>query len=325
MKKISAVLILLILIFITPGCGARTTYHIQDAVTGMPVSGKTVINGKSMEITNGTISLSTDKIAVEKTGYKKAVSNGNKIIKLEPIAFLDISTNFTPEEIYIDKTKYPVFFGGNNIVISPVVPGKHKILFKGKFIKDAEINKTIYEGKNTINVSFSLNKKNIKLFLSSMKFPEEIKNAKEIITIKGKLDGEDVYYTFNVILREGKIVQITDKNINYKFIDGAPVIIEGDETYVPVKDKEKTAALIYARNIIKNILNMREMIKPLDIIGTTDSNIMFSADRNFENRKFTENISVYFNEGMVNKTEISIKSPIENADLDITMLIKEIK
>ena len=322
MKNKLLVLILSALLLITVGCSSTTTtYNVVDAVTGLPINGTVAINGKNVSIKNGIVSTKTKEVTIEKNGYENAKSNETKIVRLTPIAFLELNVKPIPEEIYVDGVKYPVFLKNNSIILSPFTTGNHKLTFKGNFIEEKSVNVQIAKGKNKISVSLLLNNEKAYSFLSKIKFPEEFKNIECTININGTVDNENMDYTFNAQVQDGKIITVSDKNISYKFKDNTPFIKDND-TLTQVKDRETVAALIYARDVLQNILKLREFIKPLKLTDISNSNASFIKQRTFENRPFSESITLYFNKDAVNKAIVNIKSPIENTDLFITIDIK---
>ena len=260
MKNKLLALILSALLLATVGCGSViVTYNVVDAITGLPINGAAIINGKNVNIKNGMVSTKAKEVAIEKNGYEKAKFNKAKIVRLTPIAFLELNVKPIPEEIYVDGVKYPIFLKDNFIILSPFTTGSHKLTFKGNFTKEKSVNVQIVKGENKISVDLPVNIENVYGFLSKIKFPEEFKNIEYTININGTVDKEGMNYTFNAQAQNGKITEVSDKNISYQFKDNTP-FIKNNNTLVQVKDKETVAALSYARDVLQNILKLRESI-----------------------------------------------------------------
>ncbi len=323
MKRIAIFILILSILLIPLGCnGANYTYKIFDAATHLPISGIILSNGKKMEIKNGILTCNSNKITISKNGYQKTtVTSDDTVVNLEPDAFLEVITNKIPDAIYVDKVKYPLFFKKNSIIISPLTTTTHRIKFTGKFIKETELHINITRGKNTTTVNLPINTANALSFLKEIKFPEELKNAKVVIDIKGTIDGENIRYTLNATVQNGKVTDIYDKNIHYGFNGDTPFLVGNGGTHAPVNDSETKSALIYARNVLLNTFKLRAFIKPLDLTNISNQEASFSKTRTFENRHFNENITIYFNDNIVNGTEINIISPIENTNLTLTIKI----
>ncbi len=324
MKKIIVILLILSILFVSAGCSGKTyTYKIFDASTHLPVSGTIFVNGKKTDIKNGVLNYNADKIVIDKSGYQKtgATFDGNTIVNLEPVAFLEISTNNMPDIVYVDGAKCPLFFKENGIVLSPLKVGAHTLEFGGRFIKETKLNVQIAKGENAITINLPFDMENAESFLKEMIFPEELTYADTTINIEGTLDGENIRYTLKAKMRNNKIVDISDKNIHYGFNNNTPFLIGNDGKHMPVGDKEMGVALIYARSVLENMFELRKFIKPLDLTGISTDKASFSGNRTFENRPFTETVVVRFKEGNVYKADIVVNSLIENTNLNVSITI----
>ena len=314
MKRILIALILSLAI-ITAGCAGSTfEYKVADGITGIPINGPALVNGHKTFIKNGIVSANSSKITIEKTGYKTASFDSQKTIMLMPVAYLAINAVPTPNEIYIDGKSEKMAFKDNTIVISPMPLGSHTVSFKGKLTAEKTISIDIKKGENRINVKLPFDKQKIANYISQLKFPNEFKNAAFAIKINGTLDGENVNYVLDAEVKNGELFKVSDENITYYFKNGVPFIEKnGKET--EVSDKEKIAALEFAKSVIEKILTLRDYIKPLAIENISQNEITFFGKRTFEKRPFNEEITLYFKDNSINKSKIHITSEIENADI----------
>jgi hypothetical protein len=142
------------------------------------------------------------------------------------------------------------------------------------------------------------------------------------IAINGTIDEDSVSYNLNAKFKDGTVSEIWDKNIHYKFENGAPYIIESGNK-VAVKSAEQIAALNFARSVVEKALKIGNNAANLNIVSFSRNKAIFSGERVFENRHYQETTTIVMDKNIVKEEKISIRSnEIENADLTIDITVQ---
>ncbi len=340
MKKftlIIAILAVLLSISFSIGCSSTYTYKVLDAETHKPVSGTVLINGRKVTIESGTIKTTKTEFTIRKDGYiGKAVSNKeNGIIKLVPVAFLKIrftGKNGSTVKLLSEETKIivnnkvvpqsSIAFSpqGSSVIVSPAPTGTTVLQVKTPFAESEKILLSVKNGENDVDAEISFNEKLIENYLNSLVFPNDLKNGLIKISITGTVDADNINYDLQAKLRNGEVVEIQDKNIHYTFKNNKPyIVVNGEEK--EVTDPEKIAALTFARNTIKNALELNLSLSKLKIVSFSSESALFSGTRTFEKRNYTETVQLTMKNKTVTKEVVHIASTdIENANLTVTMV-----
>ena len=342
MKKITltiAILAVLLSISFSIGCSGTYTYKVLDAETHKPVSGTVLINGRKITIESGAIKTTKTEFTIRKDGYigKTVSSKENRIIKLVPVAFLNIrltgkngsAVKLLPEEtkIIVNNKVVPqssIAFSqqGSSVIVSPAQTGTTTLQVKTPFAESEKILLSIKNGENDVSAEISFNEKQIENYLNSLVFPNNLKNGLIEISITGTVDAYKINYDLQAKLRNGEVVEVQDKNIHYTFKNNTPYLIANGEEK-EVTDPEKAAALIFARNTIKNALGLNLSLTKLKTVSFSSESALFSGTRTFENRNYTETVQLTIRNKTVTKEVVHIVSTdIENANLTVTIELK---
>ncbi len=340
MKKftlIVAILAVLLAISFSIGCSSNYTYKVLDAETHKPVSGTVLINGRKVTIENGTIETTKTEFTIRKDGYigKTVSSKESGIIKLVPVAFLNISfTNDSGSPIKLNPYETKIFVNdkvvpqpsiafspqGSSVIISPVQTGTTTLQIKTPFAESDKVLLPIKNGENDVSIEISFNEKQIKSYLNSLVFPNNLKNNSIEISITGTVDADNINYNLQAKLQNGEVVEVQDKNIHYTFKNNLPHIVVNSEEK-EVTDPEKIAALTFARNTIKNALGLNLSLPKLKTVSFSSESALFSGTRTFEKRNYTETVQLTMKNKTVTKEVVHIVSTdIENANITVTII-----
>ncbi len=340
MKKftlIVAILAVLLAISFSIGCSSNYTYKVLDAETHKPVSGTVLINGRKVTIENGTIETTKTEFTIRKDGYigKTVSSKESGIIKLVPVAFLNISfTNDSGSPIKLNPYETKIFVNdkvvpqpsiafspqGSSVIISPVQTGTTTLQIKTPFAESDKVLLPIKNGENDVSIEISFNEKQIKSYLNSLVFPNNLKNNSIEISITGTVDADNINYNLQAKLQNGEVVEVQDKNIHYTFKNNTPYVIANGEEK-EVTDPEKIAALTFARNTIKNALGLNLSLPKLKTVSFSSESALFSGTRTFEKRNYTETVQLTMKNKTVTKEVVHIVSTdIENANITVTII-----
>ncbi len=311
MKKIGIVL-LLVFAVVYYGCAPDVqTFKVFDSVTGLPFNGTAMVNGKKTVISNGILRERVQKIDIEADGYKEEKTS-NKNIYLVPEAYIELRTNALPETVSLNGKRRRIFLEENGkYLVSPVPKGNVLLKISGMFCKTLKKNIVVKDGKNVVALELKPDTAKIKSFLQNSGWED----GDYSVSVKGKIDEDNMDYTLNVTLENGKVTNITYKGLNISFNGEKPVCPDA-------KSKEDVAALLYEKNTLENLFGIQNYVTSLPNVSVNGNAIILSGKRMFENRKLEESVSIYTNENRISVMKIHIESSeIENAD--ITLVIRK--
>jgi len=322
-KKLLITFSIIVILTTIFGC-SRLNYKISitDSKTGFLIEGEVKVNGKTLNVNNGVLILGEGDYTIEKEGYGNlsigvSGSRTNPInTYMEPISYLIILTDNQNAKILIDGVEKGSKVENGKIIISPVNEGQHSIVIEAPFYITNENIEEFHKGENLINVNLVLDKEKVQELIKNIEFPEDNKDYNFSINITGDISKNKFSYDLKGVVRGGSIENISDNNLSYTFKNGEPFINNEQ-----VKDLEKASVLKFARVTLQEFLQFKEKIKSLNIKNVNTDTIVFTGERDFEGRKFSEIIKLTFSKNKVSSLMLSISSEDLQVDIKATITI----
>jgi hypothetical protein len=356
-KKILLIIFIFVLISaLLFGCGSQTVQvELYDKISALGiVFAKTcTVDGDNLPINGSKISVPPGQHTIQVDGYNDAEitvekdSRDAKVV-LTPKAYLEILTNENQETIVLDGVNLQYITALDissvlsqqeaekprlhSVVISPVGIGMHAISVSANYFKDFSTNIDIKEGKNTLNAILEPDEKQITELLNSISFPEDIKDYDFKINLSGSLNGVQLSNgnvlgrTLTGSVRNSKISEISDENIDYTFNNGK-LYMGGSE----VTDNEKLQALLFASNTVQEFMNSKSLIAEflasvnkenlaIDYDGNSGK-IGFGVLKTFEGREIYEDYTITVKNKLVESIILLLDSEALKTNLDVSIQI----
>lgn len=317
--------VILVLIFII-GCNQKTAnIKLLDEITKMPINGEALINGTKVAIEDGVLKTKDRSFEIEVSNYLPMNANLSEDTKeitlyLKPSSWISINCNVQEPQILIDNNIIESFVVSkdSSIIISPVSQGNHTLSISKQYFIEKEMNITVIEGENNIEVKLEQDENALSMLLDSLIFPSEKENYNFNISINGTFYEKSIEDTISGEVRNKEVYKMKDSNIEYTFQNGKPYI-DGQE----VKDEEKSFALLFSKNTVENFLSIKEYIKGLTIKDFTNGFLTLYGKRDFEGRSYDEEIIFSISDSTINRIALTISSQELNTKLLVTLDIEE--
>jgi hypothetical protein len=322
-KKLLTLILIIVISIAISGCNrSNFKVSITDAQTGFPIEGKIELNGKISQINNGLIGLDEGNYTIKKDGYGdinialSGSSSSTVNTTMEPISYLSINTENQNLTIFIDGNEVKGKFQENKIIISPVSEGQHSLTIEAPFYQTDKISKEFYRGENIVNLKLTLDNERVQELFKNLEFPEDNQNFNFSITVNGSISNNKFSYSLKGSVNNGSVNNINDSNISYTFKNGQPYV--GDQA---VTDPEQITVLEFARDTVQEFLQFKDKINDLQIKDISSDNIIFTGEREFETRKFSETITINISNNKISSLLLNIYSQDLQIDLNASILI----
>jgi hypothetical protein len=312
MKKIIIVFLITITLFLA-GCSQSVNVTFIDEVTGKVIT-PVLINGKEV---SGAVKLKPNTYKVSANLYEEKtvkVDSSSSTFFLKPIAYLVITPNATINSIEIDGKVCDfvkiIQNGKETFVVSPVEAGTHKITIKSKFFIPYSGVVSFSKGENALSVILEKDTATLTAYLDTLEFPLDNANKTITIKIKGTANKNPVNHEFS-IQKKGDTFIVQDGTLTYTYKNGS-FEIEG-----AAPTEEEIAILQYAKSVIEEFLNMKELLKTMDLKEISDDTFTLSKAGLYEGRTIYETVSFKVNGTKISQITLNIFQEQINTNLTI--------
>ncbi|BAL81416.1 hypothetical protein [Caldisericum exile] len=318
MKKIILFLTIFSLIYFV-GCSASYKVNFFDEITGKPIN-PVIINGK---IAQGEIKLPPNTYKVSANNYEEksiSVNKDNTNFFLKPSAYLVLEANAKVNSIKIDDKYYKptsIITNGHEVfTVSPVEIGTHTIIVESKFFVPFSKEVEFKYGENHIVINLTVDKGAFSQFLDTLEFPlQGTSNKKIIVKINGIANKNPISKEFK-IEKSSDTLAIIDGNLTYSFKNGT-FEIEGR-----TPTEEEKAILSYAKSVIEEFLNLKNVLKSMELKEAKDNEFLLSKTGAFEGREITESLSFKVDNSKITSIVLNIVQEQINTNLRIEVEVE---